>query len=221
MTKPTPSDRTLHVAYHHETPRQVAFETDVSYRRSTDGGATWSDAKTINDDDPAQLYTQVSPNLTVAPNGRLDLAWWDFRHDDGSFSNDVYLVSSGDNGVTWSRNTRVTDRSIDRRIGPWYGNADIRQAPGMAATDDFTVVAWDDTRNTEGTNESQDIYSGVVQFNALASDTPKAAQYGLAAAAGVATFGLILLLLSVVRRRRAPAPPATMTASPGDRVTTT
>jgi hypothetical protein len=113
----------------------------------------------------------------------------------------------------------VTDRSIPRRVGVWYGNADIRQAPGMAATDDFTVVAWDDTRNTEGTNESQDIYSGVVQFNVLAADTPMAAQYALAAAAGVAVFGFLLLALSGSRRRRAPDQSSTVTPATSRRVT--
>ena len=97
---------------------------------------------------------------------------------------------------------RVTDQSIRRRIGVWYGNADIRQAPGMAATDDLTVVAWDDTRNGDETNESQDIYSAAVQYDPLAPATPKAAQYGLAAASGVALFGAVLLVLSAGRKRR-------------------
>ena len=195
---------TIHVAYHHETSRQVAFETDVSYRRSTDGGATWSEATTINDDDPAQLYTQVSPNLTVAPNGRLDLAWWDFRHDDGSFSNDVYLVSSIDNGVTWSRNTRVTDRSIDRRIGPWYGNADIRQAPGLASTDELTVVAWDDTRNGDAVTHSQDVFTSVVQYETVGSGVSKAQQYALAAVLGVLAAGLLMVAAAAAARRQRP-----------------
>ncbi len=72
----------------------------------------------------------------------------------------------------------------------------------MAATEDFTVLAWDDTRNGDDTTQSQDIYSAVTQFGAIAPSTPPAAQYGLAAASGVAVFGMVLLLVSTVRRRR-------------------
>ena len=212
----------LHLVYEKEGVPGARWVDDIFYRRSIDGGATWSPPVTLNDDgQPEKLIGQFHPQIVVAPNGRIDVAWWDFRNDNGNFANDIYLTSSSDNGSTWSPNVRVTDRSIPRRVGVWYGNADIRQAPGMAATDEFTVVAWDDTRNTEGTNESQDIYSGVVQFAPLASTTPKAAQYGLAAAAGVAAFGLVLLLLAVGRRRRGPGAGDTVTTSTGTQVRAT
>jgi Neuraminidase (sialidase) len=192
---------------------------DIFHRRSVDGGDTWSQPITLNDDGrPQDLIGQFHPNVAVAPNGRIDVAWWDFRNDGGNFANDVYLASSADNGVSWSKNVRVTDRSIPRRIGVWYGNADIRQAPGIVSTDALTVVAWDDTRNGDEIAQAQDIYSAGVQFDALASDTPKAAQYGLAAASGVAAFGLALLLLSVARRRTAPATSGTLKPPTDDRV---
>jgi hypothetical protein len=210
----------LHLVYEKEGVPGARWVDDIFYRRSIDGGTTWTQPVTLNDDgQPEKLIGQFHPDIIVAPNGRIDVAWWDFRNDNGNFANDIYLTSSSDNGTTWSPNVRVTDRSIPRRVGVWYGNADIRQAPGMAATDDFTVVAWDDTRNTEGTNESQDIYSGVVQFNVLAADTPKAAQYALAAAAGVAVFGFLLLALSGSRRRRAPDQSSTVTPATSRRVT--
>ena len=210
----------LHLVYEKEGVPGARWVDDIFYRRSIDGGTTWTQPVTLNDDgQPEKLIGQFHPDIVVAPNGRIDVAWWDFRNDNGNFANDIYLTSSSDNGTTWSPNVRVTDRSIPRRVGVWYGNADIRQAPGMAATDDFTVVAWDDTRNTEGTNESQDIYSGVVQFNVLAADTPKAAQYALAAAAGVAVFGFLLLALSGSRRRRAPDQSSTVTPATSRRVT--
>jgi hypothetical protein len=213
---------TLHLVYEKEGVPGARWVDDIFHRRSVDGGDTWGPPVKLNDDgQPEKLIGQFHPDIVVAPSGRIDVAWWDFRNDNGNFANDIYLTSSSNNGETWSPNVRVTDRSIPRRVGVWYGNADIRQAPGMAATDRFTIVAWDDTRNTDGTNESQDIYSGVVQFEPLASDTPKAAQYGLAAAAGVASFGVGLLLLSILRRRRNSAEPPTVASSSADRVTTT
>ena len=196
---------TVHLVYEKEGVPGARWVQDIFHRRSLDGGETWSPPATLNDDGrPENLVGQFHPSVDVAPNGRVDVAWWDFRNDGGNFANDVYLTSSLDNGTTWSPNVRVTDRSSPRRIGVWYGNADIRQAPGLVATDDFAVLAWDDTRNGDETSQSQDIYSGAVQFDPLASGTPRAAQYGLAAATGVAAFGVILLVVSAVRKRRVP-----------------
>ena len=201
------AEGTLHLVYEKEGPQKAKWVQDIFHMRSADRGDTWSRPTMLNDDGRQEnLIGQFHPNVSVAPNGRLDVAWWDFRNDGGNFANDIYLTSSTDNGGTWSSNVRVTDRSISRRIGVWYNNADIRQAPGMVATKDFTVLAWDDTRNGGETSESQDIYSAAVQFDRLDPSTPPAAQYGLAAASGVAIFGVILLVLSAVRRRRVPGP---------------
>jgi hypothetical protein len=209
----------LHLVYEKEGVPGARWVDDIFHRRSLDGGDTWSQPTTLNDDGrPQDLVGQFHPSIAVAPNGRIDVAWWDFRNDGGNFANDVYLSSSTDNGASWSPNVRVTDRSIPRRTGVWYGNSDIRQAPGMVATDDFTVVAWDDTRNGDETTESQDIYSAVVQFQPLAPATPKAAQYGLAAASGLAGFGLLLLLVTAARRRRPPDPSGAVEPAAGRRV---
>jgi len=199
---------TLHLVYEKEGPQRATWVQDIFHIRSLDQGDTWSKAVTLNDDgEPAKLVGQFHPNMAIAPNGRVDVAWWDFRNDGGNFANDVYLTSSQDNGTNWSPNVRVTDRSIGRRIGVWYGNSDIRQAPGMIATKNTTVIAWDDTRNGDETTQSQDIYSAVAQFGALEPGTPEAAQYGLAVASGVAAFGLLFLALVASRKRRAPTAP--------------
>lgn len=58
---------TLHaVADGTENPA-VSGNTDIYYYKSTDGGATWSARKNVTDDDPAQIFTQVYPNIAVAP----------------------------------------------------------------------------------------------------------------------------------------------------------
>ena len=112
-----------------------------------------------------------------------------------------YLTTSFDDGASWTRNTRVTDRSISRRIGVWYGKSDIRQAPGIAATNQYTLVGWDDTRNGDATTPAQDIYTSMLQYERLGSGTSSALQYGAAAAAGLAVFGVVLLLLAAISGR--------------------
>lgn len=194
---------TLHLVYH-AVPRKIDFEFDVFHRRSTDGGATWSDAKLLNDDDPAELYGSSHPSIAEAPNGRLDVAWWDFRNEAGTFGNDVYMTSSSDNGSIWTKNLRVTDRSIDRRIGPWYGNADIRQAPGLASRNEYTLVVWDDTRNGDEVTQTQDVYASTVQYEALGGGASSAAKYALAAVIGFGAVGLGLAVVALAIRRREP-----------------
>jgi len=196
---------TLHLAYHSTTTRKVDFEYDVFYRRSTDDGATWTDEKTLNDDDPTGLFVQVHPHMTLAPNGRIDVAWWDFRNDTGNFANDVYLTSSSDNGATWTKNLRVTDQSVNRRIGPWFGNADIRQPPGIVSRDEYTLLVWDDTRNGDEVTQTQDIYASTVQYEAVGGGASSAAKYVLAGVVGfcIVALGLAIVAASTRRRRTA------------------
>ncbi len=160
-------------------------DRDILYRRSTDGGRSFTAPHRVNDDDPSLRRVQGSPNLAVAPSGRVDVVWYDFRHDTGEFANDVYYAHSGDNGSTWSQNHRISDKSINRRIGVWSNGFDQRQAPGIASSDSLTTFAWDDTRNGDVVTQTQDIFSAVAQFEAVGTPASNAWRYALGAAGGV------------------------------------
>lgn len=199
---------TLHVVYEGATPQKIDWLFDVYHVRSTDRGKTWSTPTRLSDDPPQDLAGKYHPEIAIAPNGRIEVAWWDFRNDNGNFATDVYLTTSFDDGASWTRNTRVTDRSISRRIGVWYGNSDIRQPPGIAATNQFTLVGWDDTRNGDEITQAQDIYTSMLQYERLGSGTSSALKYGAAAAVGLGVFGVMLLLLAASwKGRRADVEP--------------
>jgi hypothetical protein len=193
---------TLHMVYEGATPADIDWLFDVYHVRSTDGGQTWSTPTRLSDDPPEDLAGKYHPDLSIAPDGRIDVAWWDFRNDNGNFATDVYLTSSTDNGASWSPNIRVTDRSVSRRTGVWYGNADIRQAPGLAAAARWTLVGWDDTRNGDEATHTQDIYTSLVQYRQPGPGASAALQYGAAAAAGLGLFGVALLLVLRMRAGR-------------------
>jgi len=203
---------TLHaIADGYEVAGVTGYQ-DVYYYRSTDGGRTWSERKNVTDDDPKQMFGQFYPGIGVSEDGRVEIAWWDTRNDPGYRANDVYMTTSTDNGVTWSTNRRVTDQPIDRRIGVWSTNFDITSPPGLAVAKEYTMLAWDDTRNTDVAAADatslgggiQDIYVSAVQYEALGGGTSRAAKMALAGVVGLLIVGLLLLAVSLVGRRNQP-----------------
>jgi len=195
------SQGTLHLVSDGSENPTVSGVTDIYYYRSTDGGRTWTDRRNVTDDDPAQLFVQVFPNIAVAPDGRVDIAFFDTRNDPGTRANDVYYTSSSDNGTTWSKNVRMTDKSIDRRIGVFANNADVNAPPGLAPTKSFTVVGWDDTRNGDAVGQAQDIYAATVQYAKVGAGGSKAAKLALAGVVGLLVVGLALLVVALTTHR--------------------
>ena len=157
-------------------------DREIFLRVSTDGGATWSDAKEVNDEASTPNIQHYDPGMAVAPNGRLDIAWFDFRHspapegegpggNDGG-ANDVYYTYSTDQGRTLARNIRISDRTIDRTIGVWSNNVHIHAHVGVASSGDAAYFAWQDTRNGNPEFQSEDIYFASARFSErAASDT--------------------------------------------------
>lgn len=150
----------------------------ISTIRSTDGGHTWSDPTAVNDvQQRRSTGMELFPDISVAPNGRVDIAWYDSRNDPtvdldaddgGSQFHDVYYSYSDDEGRTWSPNERITDRIIDRRIGP-FDVGDIQGTLGVASSDQGAYIAWDDTRNGSEETQSQDIYFARARLTAPSS----------------------------------------------------
>jgi hypothetical protein len=201
---------TLHLVYEGTNRPAINNDSDIFYRRSIDGGRTWTDPKVLNDDDPALLYAQGIPNMSIAPNGRIDVVWWDLRNDPGlNFANDVYHASSSDNGATWSANNRITDQVVDRRVGVFGNNFDVSAPPALATTNAHVLVAWDDTRNSapgELGAGTQDVYTANVQYAAVAGGTSNAAKIVLAAVVGLLVVGLVLLSVALATRRTGTRP---------------
>lgn len=150
-------------------------DVDVFFKRSTDGGETWEKAIRVNDDPPNNRKQQKWPRMSVAPNGRIDIAWYDYRNDsklvpkdDIEFFlgdlNDVYYSFSEDDGESFSRNLRVTDVAIDRTIGTYNTQYFVEVPPGIASADDKAFHAWSDTRLGNEDTSAQDIFGTAVTF---------------------------------------------------------
>jgi hypothetical protein len=216
-------DGIIHLVYGRNPNSAVSGGGEIYHRASTDGGTTWSEEKKITDDNDADMFGQYFPNASVAPNGRLDVVWWDTRDDIGIRSNDLYYAFSTDDGQTWSANRRITDRSVDRRLGVWGANYDINSSPSVASTNAYAIFGWDDTRHTEafyGENVTSefggglsDMYTSVAQFEVVGPANNDVARIVLAAVVGLLIVGLILLGVALAAKRRNGPPPAKVTGT--------
>jgi hypothetical protein len=122
----------------------------VVFRRSDDKGTTWSAPLGLSPDQAATGEAR-SPTISVAPNGRIDIAYYRSR---STGIDDVYWVSSSDGGVRFVHR-QVNDSPIQRTkyteaIGNWY-------PPDVASTDDAAFVAWSDTKNADQVSNTQDV----------------------------------------------------------------
>ncbi|HVL07254.1 MAG TPA: sialidase family protein [Acidimicrobiales bacterium] len=208
----------IHLVFQDNPTPAISGMGEIYHQASTDGGKTWSERKKVTDDPDADMRGQYFPNVSVASNGRVDVVWWDTRDDPGIRANDMYYAYSEDNGRTWSQNRRITDRSVDRRLGVWGANYDINSAPAVASTNAYAIFGWDDTRNTDGVWDPDvnkefggglsDMYTSVAQFEVVGPANNDLARVVLAAVVGLLIVGLVLLGVAVAAKRR--NPPASM-----------
>jgi hypothetical protein len=78
---------------------------DVMFVRSADGGTTFSAPIRVNDDPPGTNAYQWFGTMSVAPNGRIDVIYYDTRIDP---TTTVRYTSSFDAGTTWSPSIPVS-----------------------------------------------------------------------------------------------------------------
>ena len=74
------------------------------FARSTNGGASFSSPVRINDDTNHQTKWHWFGTLAVAPNGRIDVVWYDTRNAANNIDSQLFYSWSTDGGVTWAPN---------------------------------------------------------------------------------------------------------------------
>lgn len=148
-------------------------DQDVWFQRSINGGRTWSTPLRINSApiNQTEITQTRHPSVSVAPTGRVDVVWQDRRAWYQGCTNthvpceearlgDTYYANSTNGGRTFSRNLRITDRSInndvglDYRFGTYWYYGPVAVPLGR----DRLLVAWMDSRRGNVQNDSQDIY---------------------------------------------------------------
>jgi len=195
--------------------------TNIWFKASTDGGKTWGQRKKLNDD--TTDLDQYFPGVSVAPNGRIDVAWHDFRSSktlqpstdfSGELYWDLYYASSPDGGKTWSKNIRISDRTMNKNEGYTFNSQYGLEGPAaVASTNEAAYFAWADSRRGTVQEPTEDYYftSAVWDPANTKSDgggTSSVVYFLLGSVAMLGVVGLVLLVVSRGVKGKAPAGPA-------------
>ncbi len=196
-------------------------DTDVWLWSLAPGRSGWEGPTRVNDTKERDGTSQYMPKLSVAPDGRLDVLYYDRRADQvapGSATatskrpgararprnilNDVSLQSSLDAGRSFSSSVRLTSRSFDSRIGfgAKEGLPDLGSRLGLISDDRFALGLWTDTRAGTFQTQKQDLAQGLAAVNdpPRLSDTAESTlRYGGLA---LALAGLALTALTILGR---------------------
>jgi VCBS repeat protein len=89
-------------------PTGATNGSDVMFVRSTNGGQTFSAPYRINDDPVNHAKWHWFGTLSVAPNGRIDVVWFDTRNATNNTNSQLFYSFSFDGGNTWSPNVAVS-----------------------------------------------------------------------------------------------------------------
>ena len=178
-------------------------DPDVFLWASSDGGRSWSGARRVNDTPRRDGTTQYMPKVALAPDGRVDVLYYDRRRDARDRRNEVALQSSFDRGESFSSSVRVSDRAFDSRVG--FGSErdlpDIGSRLGLVSADSGAFGVWTDTRAGTEISRKQDIVAARIAISrpARLSEPGEAAlRYGGIA---LALLGLALIISAVAGGR--------------------
>ncbi len=181
----------------------VAFEdgrlgdADVWVWASDDGGRSWAQPVRVNDTPRRDGRSQYRPQLAVAPNGRLDVVYYDRRADRRNRMNEVSMQSSFDAAQSFGVRLGLSDRPFDSRVGSAAGSgmAGLGSRLGLFSADASALAVWSDTRGGTRASGKQDLARAVVAFSEptrLSQPVRYAVRLG---GVGLALAGLVLLAL--------------------------
>jgi len=166
------------------------------------GASSWNGPVRVNDTERRDGTWQYLPKLAVAPDGRLDVMYYDRRSDPEDLRNHVSLQSSFDHGESFTDAVRLTSRASDSRIGfgAKEGLPDLGSRLGLLSTNRASLGLWTDTRAGVPETQKQDLAEAAVAItppDGLSASTEGALRFG-GIAMGLA--GMALLVLAARRR---------------------
>ena len=160
---------------------------DVLVSWSGDAGETWTTPQRLGPSAGGQFL----PGIGVAPDGRVDLAYYDRSRDPEDVLAEVVLASSTDGGRSFV-STVVSDHCFDSMVGSFNGD-DVMLGSHLAVMShaDAATVVWPDTTRGNRTNNIVDLVSATVEFRpATGARMPVVAAGALLMLGGLAATAL-------------------------------
>lgn len=194
-----PGDGRIYAGFH---DGRLGSSDVLVWSRPAGAAAAWEGPRRVNDTPERDGTSQYLPRLDVAPNGRLDVVYYDRRSDPKDVKNDVSLQSSFDHGESFGASIALTGRAFDSRVG--YGNErelpDLGSRLGLVSGDSAAFAVWSDTRAGTIDSNKQDIGSALVVFDKPGVRTV-AKHVLLGGGVALTLAGLVVLGLTLPGRR--------------------
>lgn len=183
-------------------------DADIYLTRSTDGGAHWASPVRLNDDALGNGIDQFQPQISVAPNGRVAVMWFDRRlpcpdlpwiplvhrgATNGCI--DTFLARSFDHGQTWTPNLRVSSQTWDWTLNlPLAGDDGfVGDYQGIASNNDYDFPFWNATANLgQNPDNHQQVFVALVPAS-VPSSTLSIAWWTVDGGGGLSSGGTFLL----------------------------
>lgn len=164
------------------------------------GEEAWEGPTRVNDTPERDRTSQYRPKLDVAPDGRLDIVYYDRRADRRNVENEVSFQSSFDQGESFTKRLRLSNEPFSSHVGFGFERdlPDIGSRIGLESTKPRTLAVWTDTRAGTTVTKKQDIAQAVVGFSdpkRLGDTTEALLRYGGIA---LALLGLALLARGLI-----------------------
>ncbi len=161
----------------------ASWETgrDVVLARSDDGGGSWTTPRRLGPSAGGQFL----PGIGVAPDGRVDVAYYDRSGDPDDVLANVVMASSSDGGRAFTTTT-LTDAPFDSMVGSFNGD-DVMLGSHMAVASGAgrATAIWADTARGNRVNNIVDLVSATVEVRSGAgARVPLVAGGGLLAVLG-------------------------------------
>jgi hypothetical protein len=199
-------------------PFSASNGTDVMFARSTDGGQTFSAPHRINDDPINQNKWHWFGTLSVAPNGRIDVVWYDSRNAANNIDSQLFYSWSTDGGVTWAPNVAVSNSfnpqagfPNNQKIGDYITIVSDNTGGNVAYAATFNV-----NPNAVGGHE-QDVYYVRISPSGGATPTPTPTASPTPTATATATATATPTVTPTATATATPTPTSTPRVTPTPR----
>jgi len=138
-------------------------DRDVLMRRSPNGRGGWSKVRQVN---PPSTQDQYLPAISVAPTGRVDVAYLDRRDDDKNVLTAAAYAVSADEGSSWLSLT-LSRQLFSSKVGPGseLNRADQGTRLDLVSSANGALVAWTDARRGTTDTDKLDIYAAPVRIS--------------------------------------------------------